>query len=113
MVGDSRFPLRAWVSLWLLAGCSVGSAAPREGGGPGFRVRSDFAAALNADGGWAGAFNENVTIQADRPFRVRFEVERPSGPPDGSPYRLQYRRNGGAWADVEAHDFPLPERACS
>ena len=31
-------------------------------GKPGFRVRSDFAAALNSEEGWAGALNENVTV---------------------------------------------------
>jgi hypothetical protein len=79
-------------------------------GQPSFRVRSDFTAALNADQGWAGALNENVTIHADRPFRVRFEVEPPPPSAAGSQFRLQYRRNQGEWTDLEAHDFPHPER---
>jgi hypothetical protein len=37
-------------------------------------------------------------------------MERPAGQTGGSRYRLQYRRNGGEWADVEAHDFPHPVR---
>jgi hypothetical protein len=78
------------------------------GGQPGFRVRSAFDAPLNSDGGWAGALNENVTIWADEPFRLRFEVE-PAESTSG-PFRLQYRRNRGDWTDVEAHDFPHPER---
>lgn len=86
-------------------------AAPVGGSGqPSFRVRADFAAPLNSDQGWAGAVNENVTIHADRPFRVRFEVEpRPASTGD-SQFRLEYRRNGGDWTSVEAHDFPHPER---
>jgi len=79
------------------------------GGQPNFRVRSDFAAPLNADRGWAGALNEDVTIGADRPFRVRFEVQRPSEASGPRLFRLQYRRNAGAWTDLEAQDFPKPD----
>ena len=82
-------------------------------GQPGFRIRSDFAAPLNAEQGWAGALNENVTVYADQPFRIRFEVEHPSGPASGRQFRLQYRRNNGVWTNVEAHDFPHPEREIS
>jgi hypothetical protein len=78
------------------------------GGHPGFRVRSDFDAPLNADQGWAGALNEDVTIDADRPFRVRFEVEHAPGSSGARQFRLQYRRNQGQWTDAEAHDFPKP-----
>ena len=80
-------------------------------GQPGFRVRSGFTAPLNSDQGWAGALNENVTVNADQPFRVRFEVESRAEPKDRHQFRLQYRRNQGDWAVVEAHDFPHPERA--
>lgn len=80
-------------------------------GAAGFRVRADFSAELNADQGWAAALNENATVAADRPFRLRFEVERPAGARVDGPFRLQYRRNGGEWAAVEAHDFPHPESA--
>jgi hypothetical protein len=65
---------------------------------------------LNSDQGWAGALNENVTVQADRPFRLRFEVDARSGSTVAQSYQLEYRRNGGDWARVEAHDFPHPER---
>ncbi|HYF45076.1 MAG TPA: sialidase family protein [Acidimicrobiales bacterium] len=74
-------------------------------GRAGFRVRSDVAAGLNADMGWAGAPGENVAVHADEPFRIRFEVETAAE----GPFRLQVRRNGGAWEDLEAHDFPHPE----
>jgi len=88
-----------------------GADQPQDGGSgqTSFRVRSDFSAELNTDQGWAGALNENVTIHADRPFRIRFEVEGAPGPTGSSQYRLQYRRNAGDWTDVEAHDFPHPE----
>jgi len=72
------------------------------------RVRADSAAPLNADVGWAGAPDENVTVAVDRPFRVRFEVE--AADPGAGPLTLQYRRNAGEWTDVEAHDFPYPSR---
>lgn len=71
-----------------------------------FRVRSDFGVNLNADDGWAGQLNEDVTVLADQPFRIRFEVE--SGPGSVESVRLQYRRNGGGWSFVEAYDFPNP-----
>jgi hypothetical protein len=80
------------------------------GGQPAFRVRSDFSAPLNADQGWAGALNESVTVDADRPFRVRLEVEQRTDTAIRAPFRLQYRRNGGDWIGVEAHDFPHPVR---
>jgi hypothetical protein len=93
-----------------LLGCGADPARLAAAGQPAFRVRSDFAAPLNDDRGWAGALGENVTIPADRPFRLRFEVEPPPGSTTDPQFRLQVRRNGGDWADVEAHDFPYPVR---
>ena len=99
----------ALLSISLLAGCVANPPSPDTGGQAAFRVRTDFTAPLNADQGWAGALNESVTIPADRPFRVRLEVEQPGGGAR-APFRLQYRRNGGDWTAVEAHDFPHPVR---
>ena len=112
--------LVASVSTVALTGCGVEPALSerseskgrfaqvRPGGQPGFRVRADFTTPLNADHGWAGALNEDLSIIADRPFRIRFEGEgdRASG---SQQFRLQYRRNGGDWTDIEAHDFPKPD----
>ena len=90
------------------AAVAAASAAPSDPSAePVFRVRADFAAPLNADRGWAGAAGDNVTVYADRPFRIRFEA---SAAGRGERFRLQYRRNGGAWATIEAHDFPYPQR---
>ena len=75
-------------SISLLAGCVANPPSPDTGGQAAFRVRTDFTASLNADQGWAGAFNENVTIHADRPFRVRVEVEQP-GAAARAPFRLR------------------------
>jgi hypothetical protein len=100
----------ALFSISVLSGPCLAAAPVGVSGQLNFRVRSDLTAALNSDQGWAGAPNENVTIYADRPFRVRFEVERPAASTGGSPFRLQYRRNEGDWTDVQAHDFPHPER---
>jgi hypothetical protein len=97
----------------LLIACGGPPAYQVGKGKPGFRVRSDFAATLNSDQGWAGALNENVTVYADQPFRIRFEWESPSGTARDQQLRLQYRRNNGAWTIVEAHDFPYPERDIS
>lgn len=78
-------------------------------GEPGFRVRADISAPLNADAGWAGALSEPVTMTVDRPFRLRMEAALPAAAP-AQPLQLQYRRNGGEWIAVGAHDFPYPER---
>ncbi len=100
----------AFLSICLLTGGAPEGRQAGESRQPSFRVRSDFAAPLNADRGWAGALNENVTIPADRPFRVRLESEQPPGTAIRAPIRLQYRRNEGEWTSVEAHDFPHPVR---
>jgi len=71
-----------------------------------FRIRSDLGTLLNDDAGWAGAQGEAVTVEADRPFRLRMEVE-PRAP---GAFALQARRNEGAWETLEAHDFPHPLR---
>ncbi|RQW02912.1 hypothetical protein EH222_13005, partial [candidate division KSB1 bacterium] len=94
----------------LLVACT---ATPTGSGKPAFRVRSDFAAALKANRGWAGALNEDVTVFADRPFRIRFEVESHAETAADQQFRLEYRRNSAAWTTVEAHDFPHPEREIS
>ena len=60
--------MMACVSTVAFSGCGVESAQVRTGAQPSFRVRSDFTAPLNADQGWAGAVNEDVTVDpaADR-----------------------------------------------
>jgi hypothetical protein len=88
----------------ILAGC----ARTATKGQIGFRVRSDFTAALNRDAGWAAGLNENATIVADQPFRIRFEISHGAIASPG-PLRLQYRRNGGDWTDVAAHEFPYSD----
>jgi len=40
-----------------------------------FRVRADAKAGLNADSGWAGAINEDVMVNVEQPFRIRYKVE--------------------------------------
>jgi hypothetical protein len=69
------------------------------------RVRIDFDTALNANTGWADSAG-GTTVLADRPFRIRFEVEAADS---GGQVGLQFRRNGGAWAPLLARDFPYPD----
>ena len=76
-----------------------------------FRVRGDVDAGLNANVGWAGDLNENVTVNVEEPFRVRFELETAPGADETRRFRLQYRHNDGAWMNVAARDFPYPEEA--
>jgi catechol 2,3-dioxygenase-like lactoylglutathione lyase family enzyme len=84
------------------------------GGGPGtltaFRVRTAAAVPLNADHGWAKETNGRVVVDADRPFRMRIEVEVSAAGGDLA-FRLEYRRNGSPWEPVLAEDFPKPEQA--
>ncbi|GGD45801.1 hypothetical protein GRI62_09805 [Erythrobacter arachoides] len=72
-----------------------------------YRVRSDIAAPLNGDSGWAAGIGTPAVVEVDRPFRVRMEV---AASPDPRRYALQARRNGGEWETLEAHDFPYPNR---
>lgn len=83
------------------------SAAPGSAQEPTYRVRSDLAAPLNADTGWAGEPGQEVTVEADRPFRLRLEIAPAKGE---ARYALQARRNADEWETLEAHDFPHPQR---
>jgi hypothetical protein len=98
------------LSVAVFSGSGANAIQSRGSGQSSFRVRSDFAATLNSNQGWAGALNENVTVTADKPFRLRFEVERPAGSTGSGQFRLQVRRNQAEWTTVDAHDFPHPER---
>ncbi|MEP1446074.1 MAG: hypothetical protein ABJK37_08195 [Paraglaciecola sp.] len=71
-----------------------------------FRIRSDFNAPLNADKGWATDLNQATVVQADQPFRLRFEVEGSSQ--SEQQFGLQYRRNNSSWEPLTAEDFPYP-----
>lgn len=74
-----------------------------------FRVRAEAGTGLNADGGWAAGVNEPARVVADRPFRLRFEVE--AGEAAGArSFRFQVRRSEGAWVDLPAEDFPYPQK---
>ncbi|MFP4276895.1 MAG: hypothetical protein ACLFQ2_05705 [Wenzhouxiangella sp.] len=75
-----------------------------------FRIRGDADAGLNADEGWAAEINQAATVYADRPFRLRFEVE--AGEHEKMPrqYRLEFRRNNGKWMPLPAENFPQPAK---
>jgi len=94
------------VASIVLTGCDGGSASLADDAA--FRVRADFSAPLNTDTGWAQELNQNATVMADHPFRLRFEVGGMAAAHDE--LGLEYRRNGGEWSVVEAHDFPYPSR---
>jgi hypothetical protein len=69
------------------------------------RVRTGFGEELNADRGWA-VTGDFAAVQADRPFRLRFEVE--ASEPVGG-LGLEARRAGGPWVRLLARDFPYPD----
>jgi hypothetical protein len=75
-----------------------------------FRVRGDFSAGLNEASGWVGEVNESTTVQADQPFRLRFEVDAAGKARKDRQYRLQVRRNGGDWIPLPAENFPQPAK---
>lgn len=75
-----------------------------------FRIRSDFDAKLSAAVGWAAALNQDAEVDVEKPFRIRFEVESAAKARRERRFRLQYRRNDGAWTDVGAERFPKPEK---
>jgi len=78
-----------------------------------FRIRTDASVPLNAERGWAATTGDSTTVAADRPFRVRFELEATSLDAASGPFRLQVQRNGGPWAPVPAADFPYPDEIAS
>ncbi|HEY0946530.1 MAG TPA: hypothetical protein VGD81_14730 [Opitutaceae bacterium] len=115
-----RFPTSTWTSsvfrfvrsgapVFIAALAPLAFTAAGEGQ-PAFRIRAENTDPLNTDTGWAAAFNEEATVAADRPFRIRFELERDRLPPGAPGIALQYRRNDDEdWLEVGAHDFPYPE----
>ena len=108
LVDPGKAPPRRALRLLLAGAAALALAAPAAGQDATYRIRSDLDAPLNADAGWAGEAGETVTVEADRPFRLRFEV--PASQSNGDAYALQVRRNGGEWETLEAHDFPYPKR---
>lgn len=105
-----------WLPLLALsAGCVPAQAGPgaeaddQPDRQSAFRIRSDFAAALNADTGWAAATNRPATVRADQPFRLRLELSH-AGAEQARRYRLQMRRNGRDWQPLGAENFPQPAK---
>jgi hypothetical protein len=96
------FPRTLAISVLLLASsaCTESEIRVTEG-----RLRTDFEAELNADEGWAD-LTGIATVHADRPFRLRFEVEAPDS---SAGLGLEVRRNRGAWTRILARDFPYPD----
>jgi hypothetical protein len=75
------------------------------------RFRSDFAAALNADTGWAAPADAPAALHYDEPFRLRVQVRATGATPDGQVMSLQYRWLGGPWRAVGVAKFPYPSLA--
>ena len=88
-----------------LAACAMPVSSAAQDEEPAFRIQTDDAAALSA--AFDSVSDDLPVIDADAPFRLRMAA-RASGA--DQVFGLEYRRNGGAWTPVEAHDFPLPKR---
>jgi hypothetical protein len=54
------------------------------------------------------ALNRPAMVQADQPFRLRFEAESTTDADFPYQLRMQFRRNEGAWEPLAAEDFPYP-----
>jgi hypothetical protein len=108
LADHAKAPPRRLLQLLLAGAAALVMAVPAAAQDATFRVRYDIDAPLNADAGWAGEEGEAATVEADRPFRLRFEL--PSSRSNSDAYALQVRRNGGEWETLEAHDFPYPKR---
>jgi len=76
-----------------------------------FRIRDDFHLPLNARSGWAGAANEAVSVDVDRPFRLRLQLQSEESSDSLRHYILWYRVNNGSWEPVIDSDFPYPAYA--
>lgn len=109
----SRTRPRPLVLLLLGGATALGAACgePSPGEVTDWRIRADDAVELDQDTGWAAAPGEAATVEADRAFRIRFEVARPDS--GAARLRLEARRNGGAWMAMEALDHPYPEEIAS
>jgi hypothetical protein len=74
-----------------------------------FRIRSDDSQALNADTGWEAALDAHANMEAQKKFRIRFEIEDARG--RGQSLKLQYNKNGIGWKDAEAYPDNDPNNA--
>ena len=76
-------------------------------GQPHFRIRTGDTVGLTADSGWAAALDTNASIDAETPFRIRFEVDETASISTSTAFKLQWRKNAGAWTDAAAPGFPV------
>lgn len=79
---------------------------------PGFDIRTNVDAPLNAPVRAIDAARGPISVRADEPFRVRLEVEVEDAT-EAHAFDLQMRRNSGPWETLTAHDFPFPQREMS
>ena len=76
-----------------------------------FRIRSDDTRTLNEDAGWVAATDVSAAMEAQRKFRIRFEIEEAGARAEN--YRLQYNKNGTGWKDAEGYRDDNPNKAPS
>jgi hypothetical protein len=96
-------------SLFLLA-VKAAAAIPSEVLSD-FRIRSAFDLPLNANTGWAAGVNQPASVDVDRPFRLRVQLESEDGRDSLRHFVLWYRLNEGSWRPVVEADFPYPDYA--
>lgn len=100
-----RWMCLAGSAVLSLAACSTPVSSPASDEAPAFRIQTDGAAAQDAP--IDAAPDDRPVINADAPFRLRMAARASAA---DQVFALEYRRNGGVWTPVEAHDFPLPKR---
>ena len=98
--------LALWLGVLGLASCGPSGDEVTT-----WRIRAHDTVDLNEAAGWAAADNAEASVQVDRPFRIRFEVNlREAGT---ARLRLEARRNEGPWMPLQATDHPQPEGIAS
>jgi hypothetical protein len=112
-ITDSGSALSSYTNCARLTTANSGSGVYHQ---PHFRIRAGDAAGLNADSDWAAALDTNVTMDAGKVFRIRFEVENTAGGVSKT-WRLEHRYrtstgNWGAWAfapdlSINPEDGPI------
>jgi hypothetical protein len=71
-----------------------------------FRIRTDDTYGLNVDNGWAADIDTDAEIFVETVFRLRFEVDEIVSVSKSATLKLQFRKNGGSWADLTVQADP-------
>jgi hypothetical protein len=100
-----------WTRLTVVCTIGLAAAASASHAEVHFRIRSDDSQTLNADASWKAEVDANASMESQKKFRIRFEIE-DAGARNQS-FKLQYNKNGIGWTDAEAYPDADPDNAPS